>query len=227
MKVGKAIYNILSQSKDVQSNFPFNTTDYSPTGTELVTNGDFSAGVEQLTQPIDLTVDFVTAPGGGVIIDADSFSTDGTPSTEGIRNKTGTLNLVDGNSYKLVIEGNTTSSGFTVGNITASGNEYGTGFGTHYFVAIGNTLWIRQQTAGTTNLTTFTIEELGGDWTDSGTPLKAATFDANGLKITSVNGNGNENRVSQASVTEDDKSYKVTYTINSVTLSWFKRISIL
>ena len=42
MKVGKAIYNILSQSKDVQSNFPFNTTDYSPTGTELVTNGDFT-----------------------------------------------------------------------------------------------------------------------------------------------------------------------------------------
>ncbi len=47
MKVGKAIYNILSQSTDVQSNFPFNTTDYAPTGTELVTNGDFSAtGIE-------------------------------------------------------------------------------------------------------------------------------------------------------------------------------------
>lgn len=44
MKVGKAIYNILSQSTEVQSNFPFNTTDYSPTGTELVTNGDFSSG---------------------------------------------------------------------------------------------------------------------------------------------------------------------------------------
>jgi hypothetical protein len=42
MKVGKAIYNILSQSTDVQSNFPFNTTDYAPTGTELVTNGDFA-----------------------------------------------------------------------------------------------------------------------------------------------------------------------------------------
>jgi len=52
MKVGKAIYNILSQSSDVQSNFPFNTTDYSPTGTELVTNGDFSAtGTEEVTYP--------------------------------------------------------------------------------------------------------------------------------------------------------------------------------
>ena len=49
MKVGKAIYNILSQSTDVQSNFPFNTTDYSPTGTELVTNGDFSDGGEGWT----------------------------------------------------------------------------------------------------------------------------------------------------------------------------------
>jgi hypothetical protein len=43
MKVGKAIYNILSQSTDVQSNFPFNTANYSPTGTELVTNGDFAS----------------------------------------------------------------------------------------------------------------------------------------------------------------------------------------
>jgi hypothetical protein len=51
MKVGKAIYNILSQSTDVQSNFPFNTTDYAPTGTELVTNGDFSAGAEEVDYP--------------------------------------------------------------------------------------------------------------------------------------------------------------------------------
>ena len=52
MKVGKAIYNILSQSTDVQSNFPFNTTDYAPTGTELVTNGDFSAaGINLVSNP--------------------------------------------------------------------------------------------------------------------------------------------------------------------------------
>jgi len=49
MKVGKAIYNILSQSTDVQSNFPFNTTDYAPTGTELVQNGSFTDGVEKMT----------------------------------------------------------------------------------------------------------------------------------------------------------------------------------
>tara|TARA_R110000764_G_scaffold55261_4_gene120701 strand:+ start:612 stop:1406 length:795 start_codon:yes stop_codon:yes gene_type:complete len=44
MKVGKAIYNILSKSTDVQSNFPFNTTDYAPTGTDKILNGDFSGG---------------------------------------------------------------------------------------------------------------------------------------------------------------------------------------
>jgi len=167
MKVGKAIYNILSQSTDVQSNFPFNTTDYSPTGTELVTNGDFSAGVEQLTQPIDLTTDF-TANADATIDDSNSFTTTGN-SLDGLRSSYGVLTV--GKSYKLVIEGSTTSSGFTIGDLIGEGTEYCTGFGTHYFVAVdsggGSTggMWVRQQTAGTTDLTTFTIEELGGDWT--------------------------------------------------------------
>ena len=65
MKVGKAIYNILSKSTDVQSNFPFNTTDYAPTGTELVTNGDFSAAGSNLVSNPNFTdtgADEVTYP---------------------------------------------------------------------------------------------------------------------------------------------------------------------
>ena len=49
MKVGKGIYNILSQSKDVQSNCPFKTTDYVSCSTELVTNGDFSTDSDWTT----------------------------------------------------------------------------------------------------------------------------------------------------------------------------------
>jgi len=173
----------------------------------LVSNPNFTDGVEQLTQPIDLTVDFVGYT-GGVIIDADSFSTDGTPSTEGIRNNAGTFDLVDGKSYKLVIAGTTTSSGFTIGNNQASGNEYGTGFGTHYFVASGTyptTLWIRQQTAGTTDLTTFTIEELGADWI-LGTGWSVGDSKAICLA------DGNYNVLNQLSVLNSGSSYKVTYT---------------
>tara|TARA_R100001443_G_scaffold77834_1_gene85050 strand:- start:4499 stop:5305 length:807 start_codon:yes stop_codon:yes gene_type:complete len=44
MKVGKALYNILGSSKEIQENFPYNTTDYTPSSTELVTNGDFDNG---------------------------------------------------------------------------------------------------------------------------------------------------------------------------------------
>mgnify|MGYP003647958555 CR=1 FL=1 len=188
---------------------------------QLVSNGDFTEGVEQLTQPIDLTVDFIGI-NGGVIDDANSFTTDGTPTTEGIRNNVGTFDLVDGKSYKLVIAGTTTSSGFTIGSVTASGNEYGTGFGTHYFVATTanpTTLWIRQQTAGTTDLTTFTIEELGADWIDQGSPLDVASYDENGLTITSYNTSSNTNRVNQGAVVTAGKSYKVTYTIHSATLT--------
>ena len=43
MKVGKALYNILGSSTEIQENFPYNTTDYAPSSTELITNGNFSA----------------------------------------------------------------------------------------------------------------------------------------------------------------------------------------
>ncbi len=222
MKVGKAIYNILSQSKDVQSNFPFNTTDYSPTGTELVTNGDFSAagsnlvdnpnftdtGADLLTQPIDLTVDFI-ANSGGVIDDSNSFTTAG-GSVDGIVNKVTEWNLVEGNSYKLVIEGSTTSSGFTIGNYL-NGDEYGTGFGTHYFVAEGGEyatrLWIRQQTAGTTDLTTFTIEELGEDWT------LFSDVSVGEDKLICDNVAENTSIASQSGIVPTEKSVKVSYDV--------------
>ena len=127
---------------------------------DLVQNGNFEEiGNEILPQPVDLNVDF-TSNGGGVIDDADSFTTFG-GSFDGIR---ATI-LEVGKSYKLNIEGDTTSSGFTLGNVLLSGDEYGSGFGTHYFKASGTKLWIRQNTAGTTNVTSFNIKEVGQNWT--------------------------------------------------------------
>ena len=115
-------------------------------------------GSEILSQPVDLVADFTTN-GGGVIVDADTFTTGG-GSFDGIRKNNF---LTVGKIYKLIIAGNTTSSGFTIGDILSSGNEYGSGFGTYYFTALGVTIWIRQRTTGTTNITSFSIKEVQGN----------------------------------------------------------------
>ena len=107
-----------------------------------------------LTEPLDIDADF-DAHGGGVIVDANTFTTAG-GSFDGIK---ATI-LEVGKKYKLEIKGTTTSNGFTIGNLALSGNEYGSGFGVHYFVAGEPRLWIRQTTAGTTDITTLTIKEV-------------------------------------------------------------------
>jgi len=140
--------------------------DFSQIGGEEVTNGDFSQiGNELLSQPVDLTSNFVNN-GGGVIVDADTFTTGG-GALDGIVSN---VILTEGKTYKLIISGNTTSSGFTIGNTQGSGGQYGTGFGTHYFTATSTNpisatkIWIRQETAGTTNITSFSIKEVGQGW---------------------------------------------------------------
>ncbi len=187
--------------------------DFSATGGELVTNGDFSAtGADLLTQPIDLTIDF-DANSGGVIVDADTFTTAG-GSLDGLLSKVSSWNLVSGKSYKLVIAGSTTSSGFTIGDGGGSGNEYGSGFGTHYFVSLGTRLWIRQLTAGTTDLTTFTIEELGADWTSYELGTSNVTFGENvaELNIDALNSNVG---IYQENIFSVGKSYKIVLSMKA------------
>ena len=116
-------------------------------------------GSELITEPLNLNSNFQNN-GGGIIVDNDTFTTAG-GSFDGITSPSSFL--VTGKTYKLIIAGNTTSSGFTIGNQVLSGNEYGAGFGTHYFVASGDRLWIRQQTAGTTNITSFSVKQVNGN----------------------------------------------------------------
>ena len=111
-------------------------------------------GSELLSQNVDLLSDFLTNS-GGVIVDSDTFTTSG-GALDGIRK----MNLfVVGKKYKLIILGDTSSNGFTIGNLFGSGNEYGNGFGVHYFTALNNGLWVKQSTIGTTNITQFSIKE--------------------------------------------------------------------
>jgi hypothetical protein len=115
-------------------------------------------GSELLSQPVDLVTDFAVNS-NGVIVDADTFTTTGY-TLDGIRKQNF---LTVGKTYKLTIEGDTTSSGFTIGSLGGSGNEYGSGFGTFYFTALHSGVWIRQTTAGTTNITSFSIKEVYRD----------------------------------------------------------------
>jgi len=136
-----------------------------------------SEGAEILSQPVDLQTDFVNN-GGGVIVDADTFTTAG-GTFDGIRKNNF---LTAGTRYKLIIEGNTTSSGFTIGETTMSGNEYGSGFGTHYFTAIGTgSIWLRQSTAGTTDITSFSIKEYTSADMDVTRATAATRVDEDGL----------------------------------------------
>ena len=227
MKVGKAIYNILSQSTEVQSNFPFNTTDYSATGTELVTNGDFSAtGSNLVTNPNFTDTGSEVAVNGDFATDSDWGSNN--TISGGQLTKTGTgLSFQEyagfsvAKSYKCVVDvAEENGSNFT---LYVGGSQFSLDVGV-------NTLYIVN---GTTNnylgfndglgsiVNSISVKELGEDWSDAGTPsyIASAAYNENGLTITSVNGDGNNNRVQQAAVTQDDKSYKVTYTIQSVDLT--------
>ncbi len=115
MKVGKAIYNILSQSTEVQSNFPFNTTDYSPTGTELVTNGDFASGTGWNLNAPPWTINTTTKK-----ISSDGTSTaDANQTLFPILGKnyliSFTIDSITSGSYRLVFGGNQTEYKSTSG----------------------------------------------------------------------------------------------------------------
>ena len=127
-------------------------------GANLVQNGRFDElGSDLIPQPVNLSNSPILTNGDGVINSSNQFETFG-GTLDGI--KTNDL-LTLGKTYKLIIEGNTTSSGFTIGNTTGSGNQYGSGFGTHYFVATDNRrIWIRQATAGVTTITNFSVKQV-------------------------------------------------------------------
>jgi hypothetical protein len=171
----------------------------------LVSNGDFSQeGPELLSQPVNIVTDFLPNS-GGVIVDADTFETFG-GTFDGIR-KVSFLTI--GKTYRLTIEGNTTSSGFSIGELTTSGNEYGSGFGTFYFTAIGTgSLWIRQRTSGTTNITSFSVKEVGQDWT-LGTGWSIGNSEA-----IATSGSGTANKLTQTN-TLNGKYAKVSLDVSN------------
>ena len=231
MKVGKAIYNILSQSTDVQSNFPFNTTDYAPTGTELVTNGDFSAaGINLVTNPnftdtgADLVVDGdFPLPNVNWVIQGTSTINGGSATVEGLGNITGShlyrgvsqlISISVGTSYKIT---------FTAKQLTGSGAMYsGLGYSqpfnqvitsdyveyTFYQVPSNVTgQWSYVGFGGavgnTFEIKDVSVKELGASWT-LGTGWSIGDSEAVS--------DGTNSQITQSVMTAE-KSYKITVTV--------------
>jgi len=118
----------------------------------------FALGSSLTSSPVNLSNDF-NANGSSSITDADTFTSTG-GSLDGITSKTSVYTLTVGRRFQIEIQGNTTSSGFTLGAGNGNGDEYGSGFGVHTFVSLHAQLWIRQRTSGTTNITKLSIQEV-------------------------------------------------------------------
>ena len=128
-------------------------------GDGILYSGPSAYGSELASQPVNLQVDFQAAPSGGVIVDANTFTTSG-GGLEGIRSKDAAFTLTVGTAFEVEIRGTTTSNGITLGDFGGGGNEYGSGFGVHRFISGNNRLWIRQNSAGTTTITHFSIRQV-------------------------------------------------------------------
>ena len=118
----------------------------------------YTLGSSLTSSPVNLSNDF-NPNGSSSITDADTFTSTG-GSLDGIASKTSVYTLTVGRRFQIEIQGNTTSSGLTLGAGNGNGDEYGSGFGVHTFVSLHAQLWIRQRTSGTTNITRLTIQEV-------------------------------------------------------------------
>ena len=208
MKVGKAIYNILSQSTDVQSNFPFNTTDYSPTGTELVTNGDFSAtGSEQV-------------PDGSPVMSG-SWNGSNTVSGGQLTKTSGGLSYKDNvdlsvaKYWKVVVdvaEKNGSDLKFYFGEGTTQ-VPLDEGVNTLYLVNGTSNNFIGVNNGNGSIINSISVKELGEDWYlfSNTEPI----FNASGVTLNTSN--GFDQTINHRNVITSGKSYKVTYQITAAT----------
>ena len=234
MKVGKAIYNILSQSTDVQSNFPFNTTDYAPTGTELVTNGDFSAGVEEVDYPnftnSDISQWNIASTGG---VDRATKSWDAAefmrltydiatgaamlgnfghsyPAsykvTMRVRGTKADGTTAQGSAFKSIGENNDLGQVVSNPTLTSAWQDY-----EFYIVSSGSNFRFYLASADIGDLVDFdsiSVKELGADWTlDAGWSIgdSKAVYD----------GTGGTARINQNITVSANKSYKISLTVLS------------
>ena len=243
MKVGKAIYNILSKSTDVQSNFPFNTTDYAPTGTELVTNGDFA---NTTAGNIVLNPNFTD--GVSITIANHNFATGTTSGWSTGRTGDGVTPYVvaDGANYGAlisngVLDGSSNISQNTIFEVgksykityriisNANSNELAlqgydsltSTVGTHTLYIVGvvtrEDLIIKANGAETsTAITDIVVEELGVDWSITNDDRGSGyyvDYTSTGAHFVAATDDPILRTTSAGAILESGKSYKLTVDI--------------
>ena len=180
-------------------------SNFTDTGSDVVINGTFATDTNW-SKNSNWTIS-----GGEAISDGTSSATINQSSI-----------LTEGVSYKISFEITEYTSGSGYSVRAGAGTTYSTavtslGVHTFYQVATGNPLYgdaIYIKASGDTigKITNVTAEPLGADW--SSLDGNIDTYNENGVTITSVN-TDQYNRLLQSNVTEDGKSYKVTYTIEA------------
>ncbi len=181
---------------------------FTDTGSDVVINGTFASDTDW-NKNSNWTIS-----GGEAISDGTSSASINQTSI-----------LTEGVSYKISFEITEFTSGTGYKVRAGAGTAYSTavtslGVHTFYQVATGNPLYgdtIYVVAVGNTigKITNVKAEPLGEDWLPLPTDSDAASFTENGLKIVQASDLSKENKVYQPNVTEDNKSYKVTYTIHS------------
>jgi len=99
--------------------------------------------------------------------------------------------------------------------------------GTHtvYFVAGDTSLFFnRYGNNADITISSIVVQELGEDWLEIVDDPDSVSFGENGLTIVQSSDGGAANRAYQTNVTEDGKSYKVTYTIHSAQFTSTNRV---
>lgn len=208
---------------------------FSQVGSELVTNGNFDAGVDKVLNgnftngTADWTPEASSTITVGTHFGKDDVAKINITAASTADRITQPFTFVNGGSYKVTVEVYVKSGSFRVDTSdtifpndfvsTTTLNSWQTLTG--YFTTIAggtNKIFVRGEVGNEISefyVNTISIEELGEDWVEADTGVMS--FNADGLKITAANFGGGDNRVYQSSVTEDNKSYKYTITIDSIT----------
>ena len=226
---GKAISTQALGSEEV-TNGDFSATginlvdnpNFTDTGADVIYNGDFAdtsiaLGTTGSGWSLPLGLSEYTTFGGNTAVKMTRVTT-----ANQLRAKTvGGSNVVSANtSYKLtytVLENNGVT-GFRIFASTSTNIPYDVSATPHvvYFTTTDANVLLQFVNDTNNSDITFTdivVEELGADWTELSADPDSVSFGENGLTIVQSSDGGTDNRAYQVSVTEADKSYKVTYTI--------------
>ena len=203
---------------------------FTNTGIELVDNNDFSNGTADWSADGGSTISVGTHEGR---INVADINITGTSTGNRISHS---FSWTEGSSYKVTCEVYVVSGSFRIDTADSlyngdfvSSNTLGewqtlTGYITSNTTGYQD-FWLRSMLDGATGevsqfyVDSVSIKELGEDWSEIVSDPDSVSFVENGVKIVQGSDVGLDNRVFQGSVTEDDKSYKVTYTIHSISLT--------